>query len=272
MFFDYKMKKILSKIYKSDNKQASQDIYNLYKSKWQVLVNYIYWANIIKNDLFQKETNKPLKQILLNWDFLLPDGAALRTFWKIWYKLWWLERVSISWPNSLSNINGTDFLPYIINDYISKVGKDKIKLVIYGSRAEFQDNIHDFITKNFDVELLYIQDGYTDFDHNKLQKIISDKWWFLSDNIYIFIVAMWTPKQEIRSYNSLDKLWWFIVMNQGGTMDFWAWFETRAPWRIRTLWLESIYRLATKPKKNFTKFMVSFAMIWEIVKRWILRK
>ena len=259
------MKSILSKIYKSNSKQASQDIYDLYKSKWQVLVNYIYGANIIKNDLFEEYTSKPLKQILLDGDFLLPDGAALRTFWNFGYIFGGLSRLWIFWPKILSNINGTDFLPYMIYDYISKVGKDKVKLVIYGSQKAFQNKIIDFVKDNFGVELLVISDGYSEFDFSKLPAVNSNY-------IYIFVVALGTPKQEIWSNTNRDKLSGFIVMNQGGTMDFWAWFETRAPERIRILWLESIYRLITKPKKNFAKFMTSFAMMREIIKKWILRR
>ena len=268
------MKSILSKIYKSDSKQASQDIYDLYKSKWQVLVNYIYGANIIKNNLFEEQTKKELKQILLDGDFLLPDGAALRTFWRFGYIFGGLDRESIVWPKALQNINGTDFLPYMIHDYISKVGKDKVKLVIYGSQKAFQPQIHKYIDDNFGVELLYVQDGYSDFDWSELKKTISASS-AISDSsahIYIFVVALGTPKQEIRSHQNRDKLDGFIVMNQGGTMDFWAWYETRAPERICALRLESIYRLITKPRKNFSKFMTSFAMIWEIAKRWILKK
>ena len=118
-------------------------------------------------------------------------------------------------PDTLHNINGTDFLPYIIDDYISKVGKDKVKLVIYGSQKGFQPQIRKYIYDNFGIELLYISDGYSDFDWSKLPKINLD-------NIYIFIVARGTPLQEIWSYTHRDKLNGFIVMNQGGTMDFWA--------------------------------------------------
>ena len=118
-------------------------------------------------------------------------------------------------PDTLHNINGTDFLPYIIDDYISKVGKDKVKLVIYGSQKGFQPQIRKYIYDNFRIELLYLSEGYSDFDWSKLPKINLD-------NIYIFIVARGTPLQEIWSYTHRDKLNGFIVMNQGGTMDFWA--------------------------------------------------
>jgi exopolysaccharide biosynthesis WecB/TagA/CpsF family protein len=275
------MKSILSKIYKFDSKQASQDIYDLYQSNWQAIVNYIYGANIIKNDLFENQTSKPLKQVLLDGDFLLPDGAALLTFWRFGGIIGGLSRLWIFWPKALSNINWTDFLPFMIHEYISKVGKDNVKLVIYGSRKEFQPKIRQFIDDNFGIELLYILDGYSDFDWNKLDNIknsnkssekSSDKILWNSSDIYIFIVARGTPLQETWTAANRDNLSWFIVMNQWGTMDFWAWFETRAPSWIRALRLESIYRLITAPKKNFTKFMVSFAMIWMIVKKWILRR
>ena len=73
----------------------------------------------------------------------------------------------------------------------------------------------------------------------------------------ILLVAYGSPKQEKFIYNSLDKLGVKVAMGVGGTFDFIAGVQKRAPKWMQKLSLEWLYRLIREPKR--------FGRIWTAV-------
>lgn len=280
---------IINKFYQKDQELLINEIIGFYRNYWTCIINYAYWAVIVNRNLLvdgqefiNNEKKYNIKDILLESDFLLPDGAALRTMWLIWrlLKRW-------SWPMMLHNLNGTDFMPLFL-DYLhrSDYKVNLIALTVFDPRINnpkwyLKNGVLDYIWKHrpkFSVhgeEILYWDTDYSNFDRSHSKRFLethkSDK------QINILLNFRWGsyggPHQELFAHINKDKLkeLWLLCMNQGATVDFRIGREKRAPKRIRTLWLESAYRLFSDPKKNRKKFLVSFHMIWLIIKKVIIK-
>jgi UDP-N-acetyl-D-mannosaminuronic acid transferase (WecB/TagA/CpsF family) len=79
------MQSILEKIYTGTADDAVSDILETYQQEDFTVVNFIYFANIVSQSLFndkdKTEKEREYKKILLKSDFLLPDGIALQIFY-----------------------------------------------------------------------------------------------------------------------------------------------------------------------------------------------
>lgn len=268
---------ILEKIYKNNTKEAFKDIIKKYKEQWFWVVNYLYFANLVSNGIISwKKVNREFLEALGAWDFLLPDGIALQLYYK---KYFWL---------SLSNLNWTDFTEYILKNLKS----DEYNLILYWAKKEVIEKAVLNIEQKYRIKIAYFQDGYSEFDFGKLEWLndnFSFSWgkWRLSESqfekqigwvsefternkkngsekINIFMVWLWTPKQEIWIKNNLEniKKYNLLAFSQWGTFDFWAGNEKRAPQIFINLKLEWLWRFITNPRKNFKKVWYSLYLFY----------
>lgn len=273
---------IFEKIYKSDQKQGLKDIIKKYKEKWFWVVNYLYFANLVSNGIIGKKKVNPLfLQALEKGDFLLPDGIALQMYYK---KYFWI---------SLKNLNGTDFAEYVLKN----LKTDEYHLILYGAKKEVIKKACQNIEEKYGIKVAYFQDGYSEFDFGKLEKLNENfsffwgKWrlsesqfenqigWVsefteknkknASEKINIFMVWLWTPKQEIWIKNNLEniKKYNLLTFSQWWTFDFWAGSEKRAPQIFIQLKLEWLWRFITNPQKNFKKVWYSLYLFYYLLKK-----
>lgn len=268
---------ILEKIYKNNTKEAFKDIIKKYKEQWFWVVNYLYFANLVSNGIISwKKVNREFLEALGTWDFLLPDGIALQLYYK---KYFWL---------SLSNLNGTDFTEYILKNLKS----NEYNLILYWAKKEVIEKAVLNIEQKYGIKIAYFQDGYSEFDFWKLEELNDNfsffwgKWrlsesqfekqigWVsefternkknASEKINIFMVWLWTPKQEIWIKNNIEniKKYNLLAFSQWWTFDFWAGNEKRAPQIFIQLKLEWLWRFITNPKKNFKKVWYSLYLFY----------
>ena len=115
------MQSILDKLYDKTRDDAISEILSLYDQGEAVVVNFLYFAVIASQNLFddgeKTEKEKEYKKILLKSDFLLPDGIALQLFYAF-ARL--CGKVKSPNPYWLKNLNGTDFVPYFLSDLKKK--------------------------------------------------------------------------------------------------------------------------------------------------------
>lgn len=253
------MKNIIDKIYTKSKEKLVEDIANNYKNKKYLVVNFIYFATFYKFIL--KSNDIDYKTALLNWNFLLPDGIALRTYLK--------KKTNID----AFNLNWTDFTPYFLRNFSDK----NTHIAFY---TVYDEKIW---KKKEDVEIVktYIKDN---FRFNKLDAFVSHyskRWKDFNFNYYkesleqkkcdkkILLVGIGTPFQEkwVQEHIDFFEENSILVMNIWGLFDFWAGFEKRAPKFIRNVNLEWAWRLAQNPKKNINKVLDSFALFKEILKK-----
>lgn len=278
---------ILEKIYKNKAKDAFWEIIQTYKETWFCVVNYLYFANLISNGIIGwKKINKAFLQALEIGDFLLPDGIALQLYYK---KYFWIP---------LQNLNGTDFAEYVLKN----LKPEEYNLILYGAKKEVVEKAVQNIEQKYGIKVAYFQDGYSEFDFEKLESMLWDfsqlEWysdnfsfseskWRLSESqfehqigwvsefaeenkkngskkINIFMIWLWTPRQEIWIKNNLEniKKYHLLAFSQGWTFDFWAGNEKRAPQIFITWKLEWFWRFITNPKKNFKKVWYSLYLFY----------
>lgn len=233
---------LFTKIYKSDKTKALKDILEFYKKNRYWVINYLYFANLVSNGIiWWKKLNREFLEALKNGNFLLPDWIALKLYYKKYFKI------------NLENLNWTDFADYLLGNLNSK----DFNLILYWTFPDLIRKAVENIEERFSIKVTYFQDGYSEFDFSKLDKLPENK-------INIFFVWLWTPKQEIWIKNNLDniKKYNLLTFSQWWTFDFWAWNEKRAPKIFLRLKLEWLWRLITNPKKNFKKVFYSFYLFY----------
>lgn len=238
-------KSILNKLYTQDSSQLVQEIFNIHKKQWYCVVNFLYFANIEANKLFdENRKNISYEKALINWDFLLPDGIALQLVY---------QRTK---GHKVPNLNWTDFTPIFLN----ALSSNTTQIILYWTFDKYLDKAKEYIETKLNKKVIYHQEWYSEFDFNKIQNIDKTK-------INILLVWRWTPRQEIRVDQNIDtiKSLWLIVMNVWWLFDFWWWMDKRAPLIVRKLKWEWLWRLLLNPKKNFKKVLNSLLFLKYII-------
>lgn len=274
------MKNILQKIYPNSSLQAVNDILNTYDRQWFVISNFIYFSIIKVQKLFEssKKTTiqKEYKKAIMKWDYLLPDGIALQTFYRLAKKQFGLP------TKRLSNLNWTDFLPDFLDELKKRYGSQRISLFLYWAKEEIvQDARKTLNYKWFNV--VYTQNWYSEFDREKFSKTKNQN----EDMLNILLVARSTttnPIQELRTIQNYSKIknnnlivftvWWLFdflaAENKNSTIKKWT--QKRAPKIVRKIKLEWFWRLITDPKRNYQKVKNSFALFPYILRYLLLKK
>ena len=256
------MDSILDKIYTQSADNAVSDILGTYQQEEFAVVNFIYFANIVSQSLFsdakeKTEKQREYKKILLKSDYLLPDGIALQIFYAC-AKYCKRVKSSRTW---LSNLNGTDFVPYFLSEAKKKFWAQKLCILLYGTKEEYLQKVEEKLKFQW-FNVIYSQDWFSDFDWSKAQESLSE----YQDTINILLVARSTPTtplQELRTSRNYQKIQQnkLLVINTWWLFDFIAWAQKRAPKIRRTLKLEWLYRLCSDPKRNSKKVLHSLALI-----------
>jgi exopolysaccharide biosynthesis WecB/TagA/CpsF family protein len=267
------MKSILQKFSTTDAQETADNIVNVYSNQWHCIVNFLYFAQIVSQHVFstakkKTEKEKEYKKILLKWDFLLPDGLSLQTFYRMANIFWVIK----SERKRLPNLNWTDFTPYFLDYTKQKYWNQRINILLYGSKPNVVEKVKENLTLKW-YNIIYIQDWFSEFNRDKAEEALSE----YVDTINILLVARSTPKiplQELRTSRNYQKIQdnKLLVMNVWWLFDFIAWVQKRAPKLFRKLKIERLRRLCSQPKRNYKKVLNSLMIIPYIFRYLILKK
>ena len=267
------MKSILQKFSITDSQQTADNIINVYNNQWYCIVNFIYFAQIVSQNVFstskkKTEKEKEYKKILLKWDFLLPDWLSFETFYRM-ANLFWTYK---SERKRLPNLNWTDFTPYFLNYIKQKYWSQKINVLLYWSTPKVVEKVKENLSLKW-YNIIYNQDWFSEFDREKAEKALNE----YVDTINILLVARSTPKiplQELRTSRNYQRIQdnKLLVMNVWWLFDFIAWVQKRAPKLFRKLKLERLYRFILDPKRNRQKVKNNLPAPWYVLKYLILKK
>jgi len=258
------LEQIVNKIYLWKKEELVKKIEEKYKKQSFCIVDFIYYASLSKYIIYDKNNeNEAYKKALLNSDFLLPDGIALKLYLKYKYK-----------KNMQENLNWTDFTPYFINYLQDKWYKIHLAYYtvydenVWKPKSDFE-KVQKYIEENFNVSkiewfLSHYKDRGSNFDFEKYENSIKDN----NYDIKLFLVWIWSPFQETWTYKQQEffKKNGILIMDIWGLFDFWTNFEKRAPKWVLKLNGEWLWRLIQNPKKNWTKVKESFSLFKEIIK------
>ena len=279
---------ILQKLTSTSREQCIFDIIQRYDHQGFGVVNYLYGAMIVQHRLLDIQHLWPsyaLQQSLLLGDFLLPDGAALRTFRLARQTLvrcsYFSKSTTWKLPWILPNLNGTDFLPNFL-DTLQQTGRSVTisTITVYdpviGNPPDIlKDAAYQHITERRWFPVVYQaqrdrHDPVGTFDRWQYRDSLLR---YDTAALHILLVFHSSPQKELRTTQHAEMIrsTRVLVMNQGATIDFRAGRETRSPCIVRWLMLESLRRVCSDPRKNFKKFFISFRMIWLIVQKLFLK-
>ncbi len=255
---------MLEKLFQNDVDVFLHELDDLYHRKWYAIVNFLYFANAVQYHLLDNDTRKTpsdfaYQHALCEGDFLLPDGIALQ----VWNRFFSQKK---KW---IQNLNGTDLTPRILEYFTTRY---KTNLSIYSLYDEKigkdQTRLHKAQQK--------LEQQYTLYHIVSYQSHYKQRWedypWYentMQHNdehvVNIFLNCTWSPFQEkwieqhkqrfIDNKMMVLNVWWFL--------DFYSWFEKRAPKRVvKARVLETFWRITTNPAKNLKKFVAMFGVVW----------
>lgn len=280
---------ISTKLFRWTKAQARKNMQTICQTQWSCIVSFLYFAQAMKYKVYEetvtlrdegssKNTSSVYKQALLNADIVFIDGIAMQIFDRVWQFLFRDKR------KRTENLNGTDFLPYILEQT-----KDKKVGIIMSSvydpkiskwpewmdkwLAKLQE-IYPHIEIIYQHQTLFSKRG-EEFPFDELQEVLDEKWKRF-DHI-LFLNGIGSPAQEIwtEEQRSFFEKKGIIVMNNGATIDYYSGFEKRAPQRIVKLRVgETIWRIIKQPKKNLHKFLAMFQIVnyWRYLIKKVMKK
>ena len=165
-------------------------------------------------------------------------------------------------------MNGTDLTPKILS-YFSK--KYSVALYVYSLYDEKIEKWQEWLWKGiFKLKQEYwfwaihsYQSHYNqrweDFPWEEMEQSVDNSW----NTWNIFLNCTWSPFQE--KWIEKHKTWFvknrMMVLNVWWFLDFYSWFEKRAPKRVvQAKVLETFWRVFSNPKKNLKKFVAMFGV------------
>lgn len=203
--------------------------------------------------IVEAEHNLEFRKALNTSEIRIPDGIGI---------LWAGAYLAGKWNNlimSLLGIINRDIRLYsvftekisgsdLIYDVLDIAHKQKSRVYLLGGEGEVPEKVRNYIQNNY--PRIYLTGAYT--DKIKLQ----DKDLFqaiLDTHSDIILIALSYPKQEIfasqlKQYFQ-DKDHKGVILCIGGTFDFLAGTQKRAPKWMQKLGLEWLYRLIQQPKR-----------------------
>lgn len=274
---------ILSKLYTWSVSQAIQDIALHREKSGHCVVHFLYFANAIKQQLFDTNVIPTVvegspridqdlstslrsaqddvggyRHTLTQADFLLPDGIALQTYYAAAVLLGRIQSTR-TW---LANCNGTDLTLPLLNT----VQKTYPWLVIhlYGGRSATAEKARIFLHDN-GLLCGVVQDWYTARDWNNIAPFSGAK--------QVLLVARWTPLQELRIQENMETIKKnnILVLSVGWLFEFRSGEEKRTPkvFRGRAEWL---WRMFANPRKNAIKVRYSLYLPYAIIRYLLLKR
>lgn len=149
-----------------------------------------------------------------------------------------------------SNLNGTDFVPFLFSNIFKKTNKS-LNIYLLGGKAEVLNQAAYFMVHELGHIVVGSCDGYDGIKNtSNLVGIIND---LKAD---VVLVALGNAQQEEWILNYYQQLNALLVAGVGGLFDFLAGDKPRAPMWIRELRMEWFYRLCIEPKRLYKRYSI----------------
>lgn len=178
-------------------------------------------------NLFLKEPK--FATTLINCDLLIRDGYGMELLLK-----------SIS-RNPGANLNGTDFIPVLLNSFVGK------RIALIGTVDEYLEAAS-LVLKNSGHDVIIKKNGFLP-QNEYIQHLKSVK----PD---VIILGMGMPNQEYLSIKLKEELnHRCLIINGGAIIDFLGNRFRRAPLWMRKAKIEWVYRLCLEPKRLSHRYL-----------------
>lgn len=197
--------------------------------------------------------DKDYHAILRDSKDLFPDGIGIKLAGKILGK------------PVRDNVNGTDMLP-LLCDMAAKKGYSMYLLGAAEGVAETMKT--KLIHKYPQLNICGFRSGY--FDHDKDSEFVIGE---INDSRPdILLVAFGAPLQEKFIRKNAEKIEAHVLMGVGGLFDFYSGRIARAPYWMRQIGMEWVFRLMKEPKRMWKRYIIGNPVFLYRVFRWKLNR
>lgn len=180
---------------------------------------------------------------LMNSDYILLDGIGMTIYTRI-----------VCREKNLLNLNGTEFLPRVI-DMINRTDHS-VSIALYGSSSDVIQKTHDILTDKYrHISFYYYLNGYEQLDLSDLEKETT------------VLIGLGTPRQECFVYENRDffRKKKITAITVGGLFDFISGNARRGPDMLRKMQLEWAYRMLHSPRRHAPKNMRNLLFFYFLI-------
>lgn len=214
----------------------------IHSSKGPMIISFInahaYNLAIANNSFFNN---------LIASDILLRDGVGMKI---MFHALGF---------NPGENLNGTDFIPILLDSYKPS------NIALIGTESPYIElaERHQSLAKH---TVVYIEHGFKDVD-DYLPDIITTK----PD---LILLGMGMPKQEMLAIILKNRLKHdCLIINGGAILDFFSGHVPRAPQIFRRVGLEWLYRFCIEPRRLWKRYVIgNFLFLLKVFKNYFDRE
>lgn len=221
-----------------DNVSKEEAIAHIEECIKERKISQIITPNV--DQIVRIEKDAYFKEICDNAELLLVDGTPLMWIAKL-YKKPFKEKIC-----------GSDLMP----ELCELAAQKGYKVFILGAAPGVADiAAQKLIEKNPELQVVGTYSPPIGFDKdeeelNKINNLLFDS---RADMLF---VGMGVPKQDIFVYQNKDKYQIPTSYSIGGTIDFIAGTQKRAPKWINKIGMEWLYRFFSNPKRMFKRYFV----------------
>ena len=221
-----------------DNVTKKEAIEHIEKCIHERKISHIVTPNV--DQVVRMEKDKYFREICNNAELLLVDGTPLMWMGK-WYKTPFKEKIC-----------GSDLMP----ELCEVAAKKGYKIFLLGAAPGVADLAAQKLKeKNPDLIVagIYSPPIGLEKDEKEIEHINQI---LLESNADMLFVGMGVPKQDIFIYENMHKYKIPTSYSFGGTIDFIAGKQKRAPKWINKIGMEWFYRFLCNPKRLFKRYFI----------------
>jgi N-acetylglucosaminyldiphosphoundecaprenol N-acetyl-beta-D-mannosaminyltransferase len=203
----------------------------------------VYYANA--HTMVTAAQNSVLAEALVHSDLLLADGSGVR------------------WGSALlgtplvHNLNGTDLVPALCKDGAAK----SLSVYLLGAKPGVAEEAAANLKKAYPgLVIAGTQHGY--FPQAKTEQVLEA---IRAARPHLLLVAMGVPLQEIWINQYASQLPGITCMGVGALFDFVAERVPRAPYAIRAVGMEWLWRLAMEPGRLWQRYLIGNLVFLSLV-------
>ena len=200
------------------------------------------------DQIVRMETDSYFKEICDNAELLLTDGHPL-----LWIAKWYKTPIK-------EKICGSDLVPKLC-EVAAKKGYSVFFLgaapgVAQKAAEKLKEQHHDLkVTGVYSPPIGFEKDRD---ELNKINQMLYDS------HADMLFVGMGVPKQDIFIYENMQKYQIPMSFSIGGTIDFIAGEQKRAPKWVNKIGMEWFYRLCQSPKRMFKRYFIDDSKILKL--------
>jgi alpha-1,3-mannosyltransferase len=210
------------------------------KSKMNIAIVNAHTINLAKRDKSYLE--------IINSFFVINDGLGIELASRILYGKGFRD-----------NLNGTDLIPFIFRNV-----NRKTNVYLFGAKQDVVDKCANNINMMYcNINICGYSNGYID---RKEEDILINK--INSSRADILLVAKGNPLQEKWIFQNKENLSVPVSIGVGALFDFISGLTPRAPYTIRKIKMEWLYRLYLEPSRMWKRYLVgNFVFIIRVCKQ-----